>query len=64
MAAFDYTGGSFFGFQANPNVDEYARKEELRANKRRPIAETLEQLGEGRGESEPACIPVAAMHCS
>lgn len=50
MAAFDYTGGSFFGYQADPYVDEYERKQELRANKRRPISETLEELGEGRGK--------------
>lgn len=49
MAAFHYTGGTFFGYQRDPNVDEYERKEALRANKRRPIAETLEELGEGRG---------------
>lgn len=51
MATFDYTGGSFFGYQRDPDVDEYERKEALRANKRRPVGETLEQLGEGRGMS-------------
>ncbi|KAI9654889.1 MAG: hypothetical protein M1831_005258 [Alyxoria varia] len=49
MAAYDYTGGSLAGPARDPNVDEYERKEALRANKRRPIQETLEQLGEGRG---------------
>lgn len=49
MAAFDYTGGSFLGYGTDPTVDEYERKEALRANKRRPIAETLQELGEGRG---------------
>ena len=47
---FDYTGGKFSGFEKDPNVDEYERKEELRRNNRRPIQETLDQLGEGRGE--------------
>ena len=46
---FDYTGGKFSGYEKDPNVDEYERKENLRKNRRRPIQETLEQLGEGRG---------------
>ncbi len=50
MAAFDYTGGSLFGYQRNPAIDEYDRKEALRANKRRPIQETIDELGEGRGK--------------
>lgn len=50
MAAFDYTGGSFYGFQRDPTVDEYERKNALRTNRRRPISETLDELGEGRGE--------------
>ena len=50
MSAFDYTGGSLAGYKQDPYVDEYERKEALRANKRRPIQETLEELGEGRGK--------------
>ncbi len=50
MAAFDYTGGSLFGYQRDPAIDEYDRKEALRANKRRPIQETIDELGEGRGK--------------
>lgn len=49
LAAFTYTGGSLSGFGQDPNVDEYERKEALRANKRRPVTETLHELGEGRG---------------
>lgn len=49
MAAFDYTGGSLFGYSRDPLLDEYDRKEALRANKRRPIQETIAELGEGRG---------------
>ncbi len=49
MGVFDYTGGKFSGFDREANVDEYERKEELRKNKRRPIQETLQELGEGRG---------------
>lgn len=50
QGAFDYTGGKFSGYDKDPNVDEYERKEALRKNRRRPIQETLDQLGEGRGE--------------
>lgn len=49
QGAFDYTGGKFSGYDKDPNVDEYERKEALRKNRRRPIQETLDQLGEGRG---------------
>lgn len=50
QGVFDYTGGKFSGYDKDPNVDEYERKEALRMNRRRPIQETLEELGEGRGE--------------
>ena len=50
QGAFDYTGGKFSGYEKDPNVDEYERKEALRNNRRRPVQETLEQLGEGRGQ--------------
>lgn len=49
QGVFDYTGGQFSGYNIDPQMDEYARKEQMRANKRRPIQETLDQLGEGRG---------------
>ena len=49
LAVFNYTGGAFSGFGRDLSVDEYERKEALRANKRRPIEETLNELGEGRG---------------
>lgn len=51
QGVFDYTGGKFSGYDKDPNVNEYERKEELRRNKRRPIQETLLELGEGRGET-------------
>jgi hypothetical protein len=50
MGAFDYTGGRLAGYKSDPNVDEYERKVELRRNRRRPIEETIEEVGEGRGE--------------
>jgi len=34
-------------------VDEYERKEQLRRNRRRPIQQTVEELGEGRGRIFP-----------
>ena len=37
------------GYEKDPNVDEYERKEALRKNRRRPIQETVDELGEGRG---------------
>lgn len=50
QGVFDYTGGKFSGYDKDPNVDEYERKESLRRTRRKPIQETLEELGEGRGE--------------
>ena len=50
QGVFDYGGGKFSGYDKDPNVDEYDRKEALRKNRRRPIQETLEDIGEGRGE--------------
>lgn len=49
LGVFDYTGGTLSGFGKDPNVDEYERKERLRRNRRRPIQETLDEVGEGRG---------------
>jgi hypothetical protein len=51
QGVFDYTGGKFSGYEKDPSVDEYERKEYLKKNRRKPIQETLEQLGEGRGRS-------------
>ena len=49
QGVFDFTGGKLSGFDKDPNVDEYERKEQLRKQRRRPIQETLDELGEGRG---------------
>lgn len=49
QGVFTYTGGSFSGYDKGPSVDEFDRKEQLRKNRRRPIQETLDELGEGRG---------------
>jgi hypothetical protein len=49
LYVFDYTGGKLSGFDRDPEVDEYERKEQLRKNRRRPIEETVADIGEGRG---------------
>jgi hypothetical protein len=49
MGVFDYTGGKLTGYEKDPTVDEVDRKEFLRKNRRRPIWETIMELGEGRG---------------
>ena len=40
------------GYEKDSSIDEYERKEQLRKNRRRPIQETLNELGEGRGMSD------------
>ncbi|KAJ8121749.1 hypothetical protein ONZ43_g1876 [Nemania bipapillata] len=54
MTAFDFTGNSLRGTRTEmPGMDEYERKEYLRKNRRRPIDETIEHIGEGRGINPP-----------
>ncbi len=48
---FDYGGGGLTGYEKDPGADEYERKQHLRKNIRRPIEETLRELGEGRGKA-------------
>lgn len=51
LTTFEYTGGSLRGGESRASYpDEYERKEFLRLNRRRPIEETIAQLGEGRGK--------------
>ncbi|RMY27981.1 hypothetical protein D0866_09752 [Hortaea werneckii] len=56
LGAFSYTGGKLEGYRRDPTVDEVARKEFLRKNRRRPIEGTLEELGEGRGIYGPGYV--------
>jgi len=49
LAAFNYTGGKLTGYVKDPEVDEVSRKEYLRRNRRRPMEDTVAELGEGRG---------------
>ncbi|KAF9731681.1 hypothetical protein PMIN06_007718 [Paraphaeosphaeria minitans] len=48
-AAFRFTNGLNGYAIKEDDEDEVARKEEMRKMRRRPLQETLEQLGEGRG---------------
>lgn len=51
QGVFSYGGGGLEGYEIDPNVDQYERKERLRKERRRPIEETLRELGEGRGRA-------------
>ncbi|KAI9743336.1 MAG: hypothetical protein M1818_003182 [Claussenomyces sp. TS43310] len=53
LGTFDYTGGALTGYNKDPEQDEFERKQFLRKNRRRPIEETVEELGEGRGIYAP-----------
>jgi len=49
LAAVKYTGGTFFR-ENDPGDDlRYLSKEEIRKRFRRPIQETINEIGEGRG---------------
>lgn len=49
LSVFNYTGGKLNGYIRDPEVDEFGRKQELRQNRRRPLEDTINELGEGRG---------------
>lgn len=49
LTAFRYTNGFKGDKSADVEEDEVDRKERLKKNRRQPISETIEQLGEGRG---------------
>ena len=54
MGAFEFTGGSLFGYKVRDlNVDEFERREALRTTYRKPMEETIAQIGEGRGVLSP-----------
>ncbi|KAK3487141.1 NADH:ubiquinone reductase [Neurospora crassa] len=52
VGAFAFSGG-LTGWGRDPNVDEFERKEAMRLNRRRPVEETLAEVGEGRGIYPP-----------
>lgn len=49
LFAFSYTGGTLAGYKRDPEADEVSRKEYMRKNRRRPVEQTVNELGEGRG---------------
>ncbi|KAK8221866.1 hypothetical protein M8818_000031 [Zalaria obscura] len=53
LGAFNYTGGALTGYVRDPGVDEVERKEYMRKNRRRPLEDTVTELGEGRGIYAP-----------
>ncbi|KAJ9620993.1 hypothetical protein H2203_007580 [Taxawa tesnikishii (nom. ined.)] len=53
LSAFNYTGGKLSGYVKDPSVDGVERKEYMRKNRRRPLEETVQELGEGRGIYAP-----------
>lgn len=57
MTAWEYTGGLRGKRPEIEGMDEFDRRENLRKNRRRPIEETLANVGEGRGE----CFQLARM---
>jgi hypothetical protein len=55
MTAFEYTGGSLFGYQKDTSVDEFDRRQSLRKAFQTPGEQTVAELGEGRGMSLHVC---------
>ncbi|KAE8356900.1 hypothetical protein BDV28DRAFT_42245 [Aspergillus coremiiformis] len=53
MGAFEYTGGSLFGYKKNTDIDEFERREQLRKAYRTSAEQTFAELGEGRGLYAP-----------
>ena len=51
MTAFEYTGGSLFGYKKDTSVDEFDRRQQLRKAFQTPGEQTVAELGEGRGMS-------------
>lgn len=49
MYAFEYTGGSLFGYQKDREEDEFERRQKLRKAFQTPAEQTFAELGEGRG---------------
>jgi hypothetical protein len=56
LYAFDYTGGSLFGYSKDKTEDEFDRRTKLRKAFQTPAEQTFAELGEGRGTFSP--IPI------
>ncbi|PLN84081.1 NADH-ubiquinone oxidoreductase [Aspergillus taichungensis] len=53
MGAFEFTGGSLWGYNRATTEDEFDRRQQLRTAYRTSGEETVAQLGEGRGVYGP-----------
>ncbi|KAL2117403.1 hypothetical protein VTJ04DRAFT_7063 [Mycothermus thermophilus] len=53
IGTFAYTGNTLRGYFTRQGEEEWERKERLRLTRRRPIEETLANIGEGRGIRPP-----------
>ena len=49
LGVFNFSGGVFTGVKKDSTLDDYDRKQDLKARARRPIQETINEIGEGRG---------------
>ena len=58
LAVFTYTGGSLRGPVPDEQQDEVARKQFLRKHRRHSFQDTIDELGEGRGEF--CTVPILA----
>ena len=65
LGVYDLTGAKISGMGNGLNREEdYGTKEWLRRNRRRPIQETIDELGEGRGKApEGASGTMLLMNC-
>lgn len=59
MAAFRYTAGLRGTSSGEVDDEEIERREAMKKLRRRPLSETLEQLGEGRGKCDVAISTTA-----
>jgi hypothetical protein len=55
LTAYRYTSGIRGTESAEPDEEEVERREALKKMRRRPLSETIEQLGEGRGKKSFGC---------
>ena len=53
LFAFDFTGGSLFGYSKDKTEDEFDRRTKLRKAFQTPAEQTFAELGEGRGMFSP-----------
>lgn len=62
LSAANYTGG--LKGNKDKEADEFARKEAMRMNRRRPVEETLAEVGEGRCERYTPPPPSTTEACA